>query len=81
MPHERFGNGVVHGSWRKRVGAGAFTEPWSTRLWTAQRFREAARDLGTDESEAALDRVLRTVAKSPPAPMPKKVKARKKKWD
>jgi hypothetical protein len=23
MPHARFGNGVVHGFWRKRVGAGA----------------------------------------------------------
>jgi hypothetical protein len=36
-----------------------------------ERFRAAARELGTDESEEAFDRALRKVASAPPAPMHK----------
>jgi hypothetical protein len=36
-----------------------------------EKFIEAARELGTDDSEAAFDRVLRKVASAPPAPVHK----------
>lgn len=44
------------------------------------RFREAARELGTDQREEAFDRALKRIAKSPPtkkADDPKKVKPAK----
>jgi hypothetical protein len=36
-----------------------------------EKFIEAARDLGTDDSEAAFDRALRKIGTAPPAPMHK----------
>lgn len=36
-----------------------------------QRFKEVARQLGTDESEEAFDRVLKKVGSAPPAPVHK----------
>lgn len=47
----------------------------------ADRFRVAARQLGTDESEEAFDRVLRKVGSAKPAPVHKAGtgKARKRK--
>lgn len=44
------------------------------------KFREAARELGTDDREEAFDRVLKRIAKSPPAKKadkPKKAKPAK----
>ena len=46
-----------------------------------ERFREAARNLGADESEEAFDRALRKVASAPPAPMLKRGKRRSAKRD
>jgi hypothetical protein len=36
-----------------------------------ERFKEAARNLEADDSDAGFDRVLRKVASAPPAAMPK----------
>lgn len=38
-------------------------------------FRQAARELGTDESEEAFDRALKKVGSAPPAPVHKPAKA------
>jgi hypothetical protein len=42
-----------------------------------KRFQDAARNLGTDESEEAFDRALRKVASARPAPKPKRKAAKK----
>jgi len=52
--------------------------PSPSRLDQYHSFVQAARDLGTDESEESFDRTLRKVASAPPAPMPK-VKAKPRK--
>jgi hypothetical protein len=41
-----------------------------------ERFRDTARELGTDESEEHFRAVVRKVASAPPAPMEKKSKRR-----
>ena len=45
----------------------------------SDKFHEAARNLGADESEAVFDRALLKVAISPPQPKPKKSKPSKDK--
>ena len=42
------------------------------------RFRDAARELGADASEAAFDQALRMVASAPPAPMHKPVRKKRR---
>lgn len=44
----------------------------------ADRFREAARELGCDENEERFVEALKKLAKAPPAPAPKKVKPSRK---
>lgn len=40
----------------------------------ADKFREAARELETDQSEEAFDRIVKKVAKKPPSPNEEKTK-------
>jgi hypothetical protein len=53
------------------------TRPNNDSTSQIKRFREASRELGTNESEVAFDRVLRKVAKAPPAPMHKPIKQKR----
>lgn len=43
-----------------------------------ERFKEAARELATDESEEAFDRALKKVGSAPPAPIHKTEKTTRK---
>ncbi|RUW51656.1 hypothetical protein EOA32_15345 [Mesorhizobium sp. M1A.F.Ca.ET.072.01.1.1] len=61
---------------RVRLAARANLNEATISEWRVEKFREAARQLETDESEENFDRMLRKVAKSPP-PKDEKAKADK----
>ncbi len=42
------------------------TESSKSGLSQADKFREAAREAGTDDSEEAFDRIVKKIAKAPP---------------